>query len=182
MNVLLAEDDAVTRYILQEMLRAFGYQVTACADGRQAWEAFRQGDFRLVISDWMMPEMDGIELCRKIRASGKAQYCYFILQTLNKESFGSLYDLSGVDSYLFKPFDGDDLRARLKTAEKVLALESRVQSLLDIMALCDCCQQSICETERRQTSARSSGSGAEAVEHFLESRLQSAAHKEKRSA
>ena len=119
MKVLLAEDDAVTRYILQETLGAFGYEVTACADGKEAWDAYCEGDFRLVVSDWSMPRMDGRELCQKIRASQKDATCYFILQTSDRADAEF-----GADSYLLKPIDIDELKARLQIAENVLASNS----------------------------------------------------------
>jgi DNA-binding response OmpR family regulator len=130
MKVLVAEDDAVTRCILSETLRAWGYEVTACADGKEAWDAFRNGDFRLVLSDWMMPRMDGLELCRKIRTSDKSSSCYFILQTSDIDSVHSLNIVWGADSVLAKPLDSEELKARLQAAETVLARESRVESLL----------------------------------------------------
>lgn len=151
MKVLLAEDDAVSRCILEEMLHMFGYEVTACENGRQAWDAYRHGGYQLVISDWMMPEMDGLELCRKIRNEASSPYCYFILQSANQQAIDDIHNIAWrADSYLLKPFDGDQLKAHLKAAEKVLALESRVQSLLEVVALCACCQKSICEDARFQ--------------------------------
>ena len=123
MKVLLAEDDAVTRYILQEMLGVFGYEVTACADGEEAWDAFCAGDFRLVVSDWSMPRMDGQELCQRIRASQRDAPCYFILQTSNQVGIDF-----GADSYLFKPIDMDELKERLQVAETVLASTSALSS------------------------------------------------------
>lgn len=130
MKVLLAEDDAVTRYILQEMLGAFGYEVTACADGKEAWDAFCAGDFRLVVSDWSMPRMDGRELCQKIRASQKAASCYFILQTSDRIGVDF-----GADSYLFKPIDMDELKRRLQVAETVLASTAALSPSPEITSL-----------------------------------------------
>lgn len=124
MKVLLAEDDAVTRYVLEETLAALGYEVTACADGKAAWDAYRDGEFRLVISDWAMPEMDGVELCRRIKRSARRAPCYFILQTSDGEGVRAL-DAWDADSYLLKPYDSDELKARLQAAERALAREPR---------------------------------------------------------
>ena len=142
MKVLIADDDAVSRYILQEILQTLGYQVTACEDGSQAWGRYLEGDFRLVISDWMMPKVDGLELCRRIRGLNRAHYSYFILQTSHHEKKDLLEGLEfGVDNYLLKPFDSNDLRIRLKIANRVLALQANVQALMKTVSNCPACAE-----------------------------------------
>src|SRR5215216_1452363 len=127
MKVLIADDDDVSRYILQEILQVLGYEVTACRDGSEAWEKYLKGNFRLVISDWMMPNVDGMELCRRIREEMRADYSYFILQTSLHEKQELLAGLEfGADNYLLKPFDINDLKIRLKIANRVLALQINV--------------------------------------------------------
>jgi CheY-like chemotaxis protein len=142
MKVLIADDDAVSRYILQEILQTLGYEVTVCEDGSQAWEKYLEGDFRLVISDWMMPKVDGLELCRRIRELNRAAYSYFILQTSCNEK-GDLFEgiECGVDNYLLKPFDSNDLKIRLKIASRVLALQANVQALQKTVSNCPACAE-----------------------------------------
>jgi len=142
MKVLIADDDAVSRYILQEILQTSGYEVTACEDGGQAWGKYLEGDFRLVISDWMMPKVDGLELCRRIRELNRTDYSYFILQTTHHEKEDLLEVLEfGADNYLLKPFDSNDLKIRLKIANRVLALQGNVQALLQTVSNCPACTE-----------------------------------------
>src|SRR4051812_37884409 len=81
MKVMIAEDDPVSRRILEKFLANLGYSATVCLDGKQAWETYQKGDYRLIISDWMMPEIDGLELVRRVREVERQEYCYFILLT-----------------------------------------------------------------------------------------------------
>jgi CheY-like chemotaxis protein len=140
MKVLIADDDAVSRYILREILQTLGYEVTACRDGSEAWERYLAGDFRLVISDWMMPKVDGLELCRRIRELNRPDYAYFILQTSLHERDDLLAGLEfGADNYLLKPFDSTDLKIRLKIASRVLALQGNVEALQRTVSECPVC-------------------------------------------
>jgi len=140
MKVLIADDDAVSRYILREILQTLGYEVTACKDGSEAWEAYLAGDFRLVISDWMMPKLDGLEFCRRIRELNRPDYAYFILQTSLHEREDLLAGMEfGADNYLLKPFDSTDLKIRLKIASRVLALQGNVQALQQTVSQCPVC-------------------------------------------
>lgn len=142
MKILIADDDDVSRFILQEILQTLGYEVTACRDGNEAWEKYLEEDFRLVISDWMMPEMDGLELCRRIREVVRSDYSYFILQTSLHEKEQLLAGLEfGADNYLLKPFDINDLKIRLKIASRVLALQTNVQALQKTVSNCPVCAE-----------------------------------------
>ena len=85
MNVLIAEDDFVARRILHRMLEKLGHQVIACENGLKAWEAIRNNEARLAILDWMMPKIDGLTLCRKIREERRPEYVYVILLTSNDQ-------------------------------------------------------------------------------------------------
>ena len=126
MRVLVVDDDLVTREIVVEDLRHFGYEVTAASDGREAFELVRTGMYRLVVSDWQMPHMSGLDLCREIRKRGWSGYIYFILLTLRGGVDNVVCGLdAGADDFLTKPFQPQELRMRLRTGERVLALESR---------------------------------------------------------
>ncbi|MEW6130721.1 MAG: response regulator [Acidobacteriota bacterium] len=126
MNILLAEDDSSSRKILHEMLAELGHQVTVCEDGKAAWEAFQRNDYRLVVSDYSMPHLNGVELCQKIRSANNPHHTYFILQTSCSEKSALLKALaSGVDDILLKPVDLHKLRAKLEVAEKFFELEQQ---------------------------------------------------------
>src|SRR5262245_18864257 len=126
MNVLIAEDDKDSRELLSWLLHKFGYDVVATENGKQAWDAYTNGQFRLVISDLLMPDIDGLELCRRIRASNQSVYTYIILLTalIGKKDYLEGMQ-AGADDFITKPFDMDELKARLGVAERILAFQER---------------------------------------------------------
>lgn len=134
MKILIAEDDLTTRLVLGATLKKLGHEVTATPDGQQAWDALKNEHFPLLISDWMMPDMDGLELCRLIRARDQSQYTYIILLTAlgGKASYLDGMD-AGADDFITKPFDEDQLVARLRVADRILALHEtlRTQAMFD---------------------------------------------------
>ena len=124
MKILIAEDELVSRRLLESRLKKWGYEVTAAKDGKEAWEIFQKEHFPMVISDWMMPEMDGLELLRRIRASERPGYVYTILLTARTEKEDILAGMeSGADDFITKPFDKDELLARLKVGLRITDLE-----------------------------------------------------------
>lgn len=128
MKVLLVEDDPLSRHLLQQMLNNLGYEVTACEDGNAAWEAFTNQEFHLVVSDWLMPNLNGLELCKKIRTSDKSYYSYFILQTSCGERDSLVTAISsGVDDYLLKPYDVVKLQTKLQIAQRFFELEAQTE-------------------------------------------------------
>ena len=142
MNILIAEDDAISRTILEKILQKLGHTVMPCEDGSQAWDVFQNSDFQLVISDWMMPGVDGLELCRRIRGMNRSNYCYYILLTAQtgKQNFLTAMD-AGADDYLTKPLDKDELNVRLRVANRILALQSDVQALRGVLPICAWCKK-----------------------------------------
>ena len=134
MKILIAEDDAVSRLVLTATLKKLGCEVVATASGTEAWDTFQQEHFPLLISDWMMPDMDGLELCQKIRAERGMQYTYIILLTARggKTNYLDAMD-AGADDFVTKPFDEDQLAARLRVAQRILALHEilRTQAMHD---------------------------------------------------
>jgi diguanylate cyclase (GGDEF)-like protein len=134
MKILIAEDDLTSRLVLGATLQKMGHEVTATSDGQQAWGVLEQEHFPLLISDWMMPNMDGLELCRLIRSVNQSQYTYIILLTAlgGKASYLDGMD-AGADDFITKPFDEDQLAARLRVAERILALHQtlRTQAMFD---------------------------------------------------
>jgi signal transduction histidine kinase len=124
MRVLIAEDEPVSRRLLQSYLQKWGYEVTAAADGAEAWRLFEAADCPIVITDWMMPELDGLDLIRRIRGGGRPGYVYAILLTARAQKEDLVEGMeAGADDFLTKPFDRDELRVRLRAAGRVLELE-----------------------------------------------------------
>jgi sigma-B regulation protein RsbU (phosphoserine phosphatase) len=127
MKVLIAEDEPVSQRLLQRTLEQWGYEVVAVADGAEAWRQFQATNFPLVISDWVMPEVDGVELVRRIRASPRQGYVFTILLTAKSQK-GELLEgmAAGADDFVTKPFDRDELRARLRAGERIIRLEEEL--------------------------------------------------------
>ena len=119
MKILVVEDDEIVRRVLRGHLESWGHEVTQALDGTQAWELVRQDHFPVVISDWMMPGLDGLELIRHIRSSHHPGYVYVILLTgkSDREHFVQALE-AGADDFVPKPFDRDELRLRLRSAER----------------------------------------------------------------
>jgi putative two-component system response regulator len=126
MRVLIVEDDLDALEMLEAALVCFDYEVSKARDGLEAQEMLRTGHYRLVISDWEMPGMTGVELCRYVRQRASSEYTYFILLTSRTGQRHIIDGLrAGADEFLSKPFDPDELQMRLNVAERILALESR---------------------------------------------------------
>jgi len=124
MDILIAEDEQTTRMRLQRNLEKMGYQPTVAEDGAKAWELFQHGDFSLVLTDWMMPEMDGLELVRRIRASQREAYTYVIMLTAKSETSEIVEGMeAGADDFVTKPFDRNELRVRVRAGERIVRLE-----------------------------------------------------------
>jgi len=128
MRILVAEDDTISRTLLERTLQRAGYSVIAVENGAQAVaELIKQDAPRLALLDWVMPEMDGVEVCREIRRRKEQAYTYLILLS-SRESKGDIVAglESGADDYLTKPFDLDELKARLRTGHRILELEDHL--------------------------------------------------------
>jgi DNA-binding response OmpR family regulator len=157
MRILIAEDDAVSRRRLEATLQKWGYEVLAVEDGLAAWEVL-QGEMPppLAILDWMMPGMDGIEVCRKVRERSPSRPLYIIVLTAR----GSREDVvaglqAGGDDYVTKPFDREELHARVKVGLRVLQLQmnlaarvreleealARVKQLQGLLPICSYCKR-----------------------------------------
>ena len=140
MKILIAEDDAVSRCLLETTLKLWGYDVTAAPDGSRAWEALQtEAAPQLVILDWMMPGLDGPEICRRVREAPQTRATYAILLTARDSREDLIRGLqSGADDYLSKPFDRRELRVRVEVGVRILqlqeALAARVRELEDAMA------------------------------------------------
>ncbi len=124
-NVLIADDDAMFRRILQTWLESWGYHVIVAEDGAKAWSILQQEHSpEMMILDWVMPEIDGIQLCRKVRDRQSAAYQYILLATGKDDKKDVVKGLeAGADDYLTKPFDREELRARLLVGKRILTLQ-----------------------------------------------------------
>ncbi len=124
MKVLIADDDPVSRRLLQSYLQKWGYEVVVAVNGADAWRLFEQGEFPLVLSDWMMPEVDGRELIRRIRASPRPNYVYTILLTSRSQKEDLVEGMeAGADDFVGKPFLAEELHVRLRAGERIVNLE-----------------------------------------------------------
>jgi sigma-B regulation protein RsbU (phosphoserine phosphatase) len=139
MQVLIAEDDPISRKLLELKLDHDGYDVVSATDGGQAWAGLvQEGGPKLAILDWMMPVMDGTEVCRRVRAEPSLSYVYVILLTAKsrREDRSQGFE-AGADDYLTKPFDTQDLRARVAVGRRIIelqtALEQKVGELRDAL-------------------------------------------------
>jgi len=124
MRVLLAEDERTTRVRLQSYLKRWGYDAIAVENGKLAFKEFENHEFQIVISDWEMPEMDGLELVSKIRDSFASNYVCILLLTSRAEKQDIVAGMeAGADDFLTKPFDRNELRVRLRAGERIINLE-----------------------------------------------------------
>lgn len=126
MKVLIAEDDTDSRELLSWFLHKLGYQVVAARNGEEAWKAYQKERFRLVISDLLMPDVGGLELCRRIRAATSTVYTYIIVLTALIDKKNYLEGMqAGADVFVTKPFDLDELKARLLAAERIISFQEQ---------------------------------------------------------
>ena len=126
MKVLVAEDDPVSRYVVETTLSKWGFQVLACEDGDQAWARLQGEDPpELAVLDWMMPGVDGLELCRRIRGSPELRSTYVIMLTTRDRREDLVRGLqAGADDYISKPFDPEELRARVRVGQRLVELQT----------------------------------------------------------
>ena len=125
MKILIAEDDAITLKMLDRKLSSWGYEVVSVTDGNAAWEKVQQEDApNLLLLDWMMPGIDGIEICRKLRRQPKDSPTYIILLTARDQEDDIVAGLdAGADDYITKPFGNNELRSRVDVGRRMIALQ-----------------------------------------------------------
>jgi phosphoserine phosphatase RsbU/P len=143
MKVLTVEDDAVARGVLRQALKRLDHEVVEASDGAAAWQLIQSEPVRVVVSDWMMPALDGLELCRRIRARPGAEYTYFILLTSNSANHENRREAAeaGVDDFLTKPLDFEELWTRLRVAARILRYATQVRQLEEMMPICSYCKK-----------------------------------------
>jgi putative two-component system response regulator len=138
MQILIADDDAVSRALLENALIESGYEVRTASDGLEAAELLRTGSFRIVISDWEMPGLTGVELCRRVRQRCHGGYVYVILLTSRNRTEDIVAGLeAGADDFITKPFEPAELCMRLRVGQRLLGLESRNVTIFALAKLAD---------------------------------------------
>lgn len=142
MKVLIAEDDRASNLLLRKLLEGAGHQVVSTANGAEALEQLtRKEDLQVVISDWMMPVMDGIELCLRIRAREHARYVYVLIVTARRGKKRYLEALeAGADDFICKPIDPEELGARMRVAERIFDLQAEMKQLQGLLSICAYCK------------------------------------------
>jgi phosphoserine phosphatase RsbU/P len=157
MKVLIAEDDPISRCMLESAVAQWGYQPIGVSDGRQAWEALQEQDAaKMAILDWGMPGMDGLEVCRRVRAVQTDEPKYLILLTGRDAKADIVAGLqAGANDYITKPFDREELCARLQVGRQMIELQrslsarvreleealSQVKRLQDLLPICCYCKK-----------------------------------------
>ena len=127
MKILIVEDDPVTRKLLKKSLEGWGHETIAVDSGKKAWESFLAHPVNFIIADWVMPGMDGLDLCSRIRSSEATGYVYFVLLTGKGRKEEIIEGLNaGADDYMTKPFELDELRVRLRVGERILNFERQI--------------------------------------------------------
>ncbi|HUX06381.1 MAG TPA: diguanylate cyclase [Acidobacteriota bacterium] len=135
MKILIAEDDVTSRRLLEATLSKWGYEVVVCHDGQKAWEALQGDDApRFAILDWMMPQLDGLELCRRVRQKEAGEYTYIVLLTAKTQREDLITGMdAGADDYVTKPFNRQELRVRLRAGRRILELQEALINARDQM-------------------------------------------------
>jgi len=140
--VLIADDDPVARSVLSEQLRQLGHDARTAPDGRTAWDMYRESAPQLLISDWIMPGIDGPELCRWVRSEKRPAYTYIIMLTILGGKGCYLEALqSGADDFMSKPLDLEVVAARTRVAERIVSLQTEVRQLRELLPICSYCRR-----------------------------------------
>jgi len=142
MRILVAEDDPVSRRVLSATLEGMGHAVEIAADGLTAWARFAADQPDVLIADWMMPELDGLELVRRVREARRERYTYVLLLTALSGRARYLDGMAaGADDFVTKPVDRLELHARMRVAERILGLQREVTQLQGLLPICSYCKR-----------------------------------------
>ena len=143
MKILVAEDDPVASKLLQYTLGLAGHEPVFASDGAKAWSLIEREPVHIIVSDWMMPGIDGLELCRRVRQRANTDYTYFILLTANHASRENLQRAmeAGIDDFLTKPLDLQAIWMRLRVAERILAFNAQIKQLNQLLPICAYCKK-----------------------------------------
>jgi len=138
MQVLIVDDDPLMLRLFQKVVTRLGHQAITATNGREALRLMHRGSYRLVLSDWEMPEMSGLELCRHVRQRYCSSYVYIILLTVRSGTQNIIDGLNaGADEFVSKPVSPEELSVRIRTGERILTLESREVTILSLAQLAE---------------------------------------------
>jgi DNA-binding response OmpR family regulator len=142
MKILIVDDEATTRMVLARQLRTLEHEVAEASDGEEAWLAFRLQQPRIIITDLVMPRCDGLELCRRIRSVNGSKYTYLIVLTAQSGRLNYREAMeAGADDFLAKPCETDEVVIRLRVAERLLQLTTKVDQLEGLLPICSYCKK-----------------------------------------
>jgi phosphoserine phosphatase RsbU/P len=153
MKILVAEDDFVSQQILRRSLEIMGHEVIVTGNGALALQAYLDQPIDLIVSDWQMPEMDGLEFCRAVRSGKRRNYPYFILLTatfLGHENYAKAIG-AGVDDFLLKPLDREAIAMRLHVGARIIKFSSEINRLQTLLPICMYCKKIRDDTNYWQT-------------------------------
>lgn len=138
MRILLAEDEVVARTLIARVLRDLGHEVTDVEDGEAAWRAYQVEPYKVILTDWLMPRCDGLELIQRIRGQEDKNYTYILMLTANSGEREQYLEAmhAGADDFLPKPLDRIDLEVRLGVANRILEANSHIHSLESALTIC----------------------------------------------
>lgn len=142
MKILVADDSRVSRGLIRSILEEMDFEVLTAENGLEAWTIFQREEISLLISDWMMPEMDGLELCRRVRAAAlqRPGYTYIMMVTALDGLKNFVTSMAaGADDFIVKPFEPEMLRCRVRVAQRVLAMQHELRSLAAALPFCGAC-------------------------------------------
>ncbi|MGE5454463.1 MAG: diguanylate cyclase [Methylocystaceae bacterium] len=134
MQVIIADDDRLSRRILEDRCREWGFEVLTAKDGNEAWELYLENDApRIFLLDWIMPGINGVDLCEKMRKAPQNSYSYIVILTsLNDPSHVIRGLEAGADDYITKPFNDSELRCRLNIGKRILELEDNILRMANL--------------------------------------------------
>jgi phosphoserine phosphatase RsbU/P len=158
LHIVIAEDDLVTRLLLEKILRDEGHEVAAFATGQEAWAHLSHHPVEVIVSDWNMPDMDGLELCQRVRALQRKSYTYFVLITSASRNTANIHAAvaAGVDDFLSKPVNPVEIQMRLHVASRILGYAGQVRALESLIPICSYCKK-----------VRNDSNLWQAVDHYL---------------
>ncbi len=143
MKILVADDSRVSRNLLRSILEELDFEVLVAENGLEAWNIFQREEISLLISDWEMPEMDGLELCRRVRTAAAASrpgYTYIMMVTALDGMKNFVTGMAaGADDFIVKPFEPEVLRCRVRVAQRVLAMQHELRTFAAALPFCGAC-------------------------------------------
>ena len=143
MKILIADDEENSRDLLRRRLEILGYEVTAACDGAEAWEIHQADPYPVIVTDWCMPNLDGMELCRKVRENDQSSYTYIIMHTATFEGEEN-YRLAmeaGVDDFQAKPCPLKELEIRMRVAKRIMDSQANIRRLQELLPICSYCRR-----------------------------------------